>query len=151
MLLKRAIKRRKLPGSDVVTLFPIRALSHVSGIASCSVVRKRWLRAREGWREIEGSFLDQRVVFQPTVHRFSIVRLFLFLSFSIFFPQTKFPNFRRGDLELLERVIFVIPLRRRKRNTLSREKGGAILPVRRNVVPFEESGSTTSVQISSCL
>lgn len=151
MLLKRAIKRRKLPGSDVVTLFPIRALSHVSGIASCSVVRKRWLRAREGWREIEGSFLDQRV-FQPTVHRFSIVRLFLFLSFSIFFPQTKFPNFRRnGDLELLERVIFVIPLRRRKRNTLSREKGGAILPVRRNVVPFEESGSTTSVQISSCL
>lgn len=149
MLLKRAIKRRKLPGSDVVTLFPIRALSHVSGIASCSVVRKRWLRAREGWREIEGSFLDQRVVFQPTVHRFSIVRLFLFLSFSIFFPQTKFPNFRRnGDLELLELVIFVIPLRRRKRNTLSREKGGAI---RRNVVPFEESGSTTSVQISSCL
>lgn len=96
MLLKRAIKRRKLPGSDVVTLFPIRALSHVSGIASCSVVRKRWLRAREGWREIEGSFLDQRV-FQPIVHRFSIVRLFLFLSLSIFFPQTKFPNFRRNS------------------------------------------------------
>lgn len=124
MLLKRAIKRRKLPGSDVVTLFPIRALSHVSGIASCSVVRKRWLRAREGWREIEGSFLDQRV-FQPTVHRFSIVRLFLFLSFSIFFPQTKFPNFRRnGDLELLERDFHHSSSKEEKEYFIERERGG---------------------------
>lgn len=149
MLLKRAIKRRKLPGSNVVTLFPIRTLSYVSFVLGGS---QKAVVGSRGWREIEGSFLDQRV-FQPTVS--PIFHCASLSPSSLHYSE--FPNFEFfSKVPLPAGISPISPFllggeegeNTEKYQSCRSKEGGAI---RRNVVPFEESGSTTSVQISSWL
>lgn len=116
------------------------------------MVRKRRLWAREGWREIEGSFLDQRV-FQPTVS--PIFHCASLSPSSLHYSE--FPNFEFfSKVPLPAGISPISPFllgeeegeNTEKYQSCRSKEGGAI---RRNVVPFEESGSTTSVQISSWL